>query len=145
VDGLDLPSIGSDGTVLKSTGSALGFETDTKSPEFTVDNGTSAIATGVKVCWTVPYACTITGVRLRAPRESGSIVFDLWYHATAIPTVTNTITASAKPTLTSAQIYDNATLTGWGKTMVAGGNLILNVDSCTTITNCTLSLELSKT
>ena len=65
------------------------------------------------------------GTRLSTsmPRvTSGSIVIDVWKdtYANFPPTVADTITASAKPTLSSATKSDDTTLTGWTTAVTAG-------------------------
>ena len=115
---------------------------------FVLNEGGSVLTTGTKgeLDLYVPFACTITAATLTA-NESGSIVLDIWKdsYANFAPTVADTITASAKPTLSSAQKAQDATLTGWTKSIAAGDILRINVDSVTTITKCTLSLTVTKT
>lgn len=112
---------------------------------FVIDGGGSAITTGAKKAYlTVPVACTITKARLLAD-VSGSIVVDIWKdsYANFPPTVADTITASAKPTLSSAQKSEDSTLTGWTTSLAAGDVLEINVDSATTITKAYLDLFVS--
>ena len=113
--------------------------------EFIIDGGGSAIATGIKGDIVIPYNCTITGVTLLADL-SGNIVIDIWkdVYAQFAPTVADTITASAKPTLSGAIKYQDATLTGWTKSLSEGDILRINVDSCATITRCVLVLSVTK-
>lgn len=113
---------------------------------FIISNGTSAIATGIATGDIVlPCAGTITSVQLLA-NESGSIIIDIWKDAYANypPTVADTITASAKPTISSATKYTDSTLTGWTKTFSAGDILRFNVDSCTTIKSCTVIIKFTR-
>lgn len=114
--------------------------------EFVIDGAGAAITTGVKGFWEVPFACTITANRLFAD-QSGSIVIDIWKdsYANFPPTVADTITASAKPTLSSAQKSQDSTLTGWTVSLAAGDILAINVDSATTVTRVTLSLSVTRT
>jgi hypothetical protein len=79
----------------------------------------------------VPVACLITAARITAPLGSGSAVVDLWVdsYANYPPTVADTITASAKPTLSSAQKAEDTTLTGWSPTLAAGDYIAGIVDS----------------
>lgn len=111
----------------------------------TIDGAGSEIADGVKGFVRIPYACTITGVYLMAD-QSGSIVVDVWKDTFANypPTVADTITASAKPTLSSAISGSDTTLTDWTKTVSAGDVIGFNVDSCTTITRLTLQIVTTK-
>lgn len=113
---------------------------------FIIDGGGSAITTGVKGDIEIPFAGTITVNRLFAD-QTGSIVIDLWKdtYANFPPTVADTITASAKPTLSSAQKSEDSTLTGWTTSVTAGDIIRVNVDSITTCTRVTLSLTLTRT
>lgn len=107
-----------------------------------LDGGGSAITTGAKKVYvSVPYNCTITSWRLLAD-QSGSIVLDIWKdtYANFAPTVADTITASAKPTLSSVQKNESSALTGWTTTLAAGDVIEINVDSATTVTKVSLDL-----
>ena len=108
-----------------------------------IDGGGAAISTGVKIDVPFEMDCTIVGARLLAD-QSGSIVLDLWKdtYANYPPTVADTITASAKPTLSSATKANDTTLTGWTTSITAGDTLRVNVDSATTVTRVTLALKL---
>jgi hypothetical protein len=92
-----------------------------------------------------PYAFTITGVTLLAD-VSGSIVIDIWKdtYANHPPTNADTICASAPPTITTATKSQDTTLTGWTLTVAAGSELKFLVESCTTITQCTLALHITR-
>lgn len=107
----------------------------------TVDGGGSALTTGLKGYSTSPVAGTIERARLFAD-QSGSIVFDVWKDTWANfpPTGADTITASAKPTLSSAQNNEDTTLTGWTTSVSKGDVFGFNIDSITTITRATLEL-----
>jgi hypothetical protein len=115
-----------------------------------IDGGGSVITTGVKGFIEVPFAGTITAATLLstdAAVTSGSIVIDVWKdtYANYPPTVADTITASAKPTLASATKSRDTTLTGWTKTIAAGDILGFKVDSVTTLTKVWLSLTVQAT
>jgi len=79
--------------------------------------------------------------------QSGSIVVDIWKdtYANFPPTDADSITASAPPTISSAQKSQDSTLTGWTKSISSGDILAFNVDSCATITRVTISLKVEKT
>ena len=113
---------------------------------FVIDGGGSAITTGQKGHLEIPFAGTIQQVTMMAD-QTGSIVVDIWKdtYASFPPTVADTITASAKPTISAAQKSQNSTLTGWTKLVNVGDILAFNVDSCSTITRLTLSLKVVKT
>lgn len=111
-----------------------------------IDGGGSAITTGLKGYVTVPYGMTITSWTLLAD-VSGSIVIDVWKdtYANYPPLVADTITASAKPTLSSAIKNTSSTLTGWTTTVTAGDVLAFNVDSASTVTKVTLLIQGTRT
>jgi hypothetical protein len=113
---------------------------------FIIDGGGATIATGVKGDLEIPFGCTINQVSMMAD-QSGSIVVDIWKDSWANypPTVADTITASAKPTISSATKSQDATLTGWTTSITAGDTLRFNVDSATTIQRLTISLKVTKT
>ncbi len=113
--------------------------------EFVVDGGGSVITTGIKGDLEVPFNCTIQRVTMLAD-QSGSIVIDIWVdsYANFPPTVADTITASAIPTISTAVKSQDATLTGWTVALTAGDVIRWNVNSVTTIERCTISLVVEK-
>lgn len=114
--------------------------------QFVIDGGGSAITTGVKGFIEIPFACDIIAVRLLAD-QSGSIVVDIWNdtYANYPPTVADTITASAIPTISTATKSEDVTLTGWTTAISEGDILGFNVDSITTLQRVTLSLTVNRT
>ena len=112
---------------------------------FVIDGGGSAITTGQKGHLEIPFACTIKRVTMLAA-QSGSIVVDIWKdtYASFPPTDADSITASAPPTISSAQKSQDSTLTGWTKSISSGDILAFNVDSCSTITRATISLKVER-
>ena len=134
-------SIESLGAPSDNTGAARKIDLDTAT-EFIIDGGGVAITTGQKGHLRLPFAGTIISVALMAD-QSGSIVIDIWKDTTANfpPTVADTITASAKPTLSSQQVSLDATLVGWTKTFAVGDIMAFYVeDSVTDIERVTLTL-----
>jgi hypothetical protein len=114
---------------------------------YAIDGGGEAISTGViGTGLTIPFNCTINKWTLQAD-QSGSIVIDIWKdtYANFPPTVADTITGSAKPTISASNKGNSSTLTGWTTTITAGDILYFNVDSCSTITQVTLTMEVTKT
>ena len=77
---------------------------------------------------------------------SGSAVVDIWKdtYANYPPLNADSITASAVPTISTAVKSQDATLTGWTTSIVAGDILAFNVDSVTTIKQLTVSLKCTK-
>lgn len=118
--------------------------TRTRTFNFIIDGGGSTITTGVKGDIIIDAACTITQVTLLAD-QSGSIVIDLWKdsYGNHPPTVADTITASAKPTISSATKAQDSTLTGWTKNITAGDIIRFNVDSVTSIQRCLVSIRVT--
>lgn len=110
----------------------------------TIDGGGSVITTGLKGFLRVPVACTIVAATVLAD-QSGSIVIDVWKdtYANYPPTVGDTITASAKPTLSTAQKSEDTTLTGWTVSCAAGDVLGFNVDSVAMVQRVHLFLKIT--
>jgi hypothetical protein len=109
---------------------------------FEIDGAGQAITTGVKSDIVLPFDFTATQWTILA-NQTGSIVFDVWSRAYASypPTVSQSITASAKPTVSSSTKGQSSTLTGWTTTFSAGVTWRLNVDSATSIQRATLIIE----
>lgn len=125
---------------------AAGDVDQTGAIAFVIDGAGTAITTGVKGDLEVPFACTILGWTLMAD-QSGSVVVDVWKDAYANfpPVVGDSITASAKPTISGAAKAQSSTLTGWSTSVSAGDILRFNVDSVATCQRVTLSLKVKKT
>lgn len=111
---------------------------------FAMDGGGAALTTGVKADVYVPYACTITAVTMLAD-QTGSVVVDIWkdVYANYPPTVADSITASAKPTISAAVKSQDTTLTGWTTTIAAGDTLRFNIDSVSTLMRLNLTLTVT--
>lgn len=110
----------------------------------TMDGAGSAITTGQKGYRSIPITGTIAKVRLLADQD-GDIVMDVWkdIFANYPPVVADTITASAKPTLSTADSYEDSTLTGWTTAVTAGDVLGFNVDSVATVERVALEIEIT--
>jgi hypothetical protein len=114
---------------------------------YAIDGGGAAITAGLLGSGLrIPFDGTIESVTLLAD-QTGSIVVDIWKdtYANYPPTVADSICASAKPTLSSADKSEDTTLTGWTKTINEGDVLFFNVDSASTVQNVTLILKVTKT
>lgn len=105
-----------------------------------IDGGGSAITSGT--AWSqINYDCEIQSWTLLAD-QSGSIQLDIWKNSYANypPDDSDSITASAPPSISSAIKNTSSTLTGWTTTVTGGDILKINVDSCTTIERVALIL-----
>lgn len=112
----------------------------------TINGGGSTITTGIKADVHFDFPCTITRVTLLSD-ETGSIVVDLWKdsYTNFPPTVADSITASAKPTISAGIKSQDSTLTGWTTSIAAGDVLRINVDSCSAITRCMVGIRVTRT
>jgi len=131
----------SSNTITISSGAAVGSQ-------ITIVLGSigQALATGVKGYHDVEYSGIISAAVMLAD-QSGSVVVDIWKdtYANYPPTVADTITASAKPTIASATKSLDTTLTGWTTAITAGDVLGYNVDSVTSIQQVTVTLKVTRT
>lgn len=89
------------GTIVRSFGTTFG------------DTTGSALTSGSIVYMTIPYACTINAWNMTV--DAGTATIDIWKIATgtAVPTIANTITASALPAISTGTAKHSTTLTGW--------------------------------
>ncbi len=112
---------------------------------FIIDGGGEVITTGVKGYLRVPFPCIIDRVTLTAD-QSGSIQVDIWKSAYAAfpPTDANSITGGNEPKITAGSKSEDATLTGWSKSLDEGDILAFNVDSAAAITRVTVNLHVRK-
>jgi len=139
-------ALGTAGQVLKTDGAAANWKDDIACITFIIDGGGSAITTGEKGHLRVPFACEIQKVTLLAD-QTGSIQIDIWKdtYANFPPDDADSICGGNEPAISSAQKYEDTTLSGWTKTINAGDILAFNVDSCTDITRVTIALKVKKT
>jgi hypothetical protein len=108
----------------------------------TIDGAGSIISTGIQGDIQVPYSMSIDSWTLIAD-QTGSIVIDVWKdtYANYPATVADTITGSAKPTISSNNKAQSSTLTGWTTTVDAGDIVRFNVDSVSILTKATLIIK----
>lgn len=132
---------GSDEVTPAAIGAATDDHTHTVAIGITVDGSGSVLTTGSKGFRTIPDAATIVGWQIISD-QSGSIVFDIKKCAHANFPTTASICASAKPTVSSAQIAHDETLTGWTTAITAGDILEFVIDSASTVTRATLTLHI---
>ena len=147
------------GGILNNTGNVQ-FTYDDATPKITasVDLSSKENTLNHQIIATLP-AVAGAKCRVRIPNSgtiisaiitgdiSGSAVVDIWKDTTANypPLVADTITASAKPTLSSQTIVTDSTLTGWTKTLTAGDWLVFSVDSASTLNDINIVLVYTRT
>jgi hypothetical protein len=117
-----------------------------RSIDITIDGGGSVISPGVKGhSQRVPYNFRISKVSVLAT-PSGSITLDLWKAAYAdfsetVPGDANSITALTPVKIIGGVKSEDAVLENWIRDISAGDILRVNVDACSGITFCTITLE----
>jgi len=117
------------------------FVSNTRTLNFVIDGGGSAVTTGVKGHIVLDGDYTVTGWTVIAD-QSGSIVVDVNRATfTNFPT-TSSIAGTELPTLSSAQKAEDLTLSSWTTTLSARDVLEFEVDSATTVTRVTVALRL---
>lgn len=93
--------------------------------------------------FTIPYACTISAWNITlSPADTATI--DIWKIATgtAIPTVSNTIVASAAPAISTGTAIHSTTLTGWTTAVAANDIIGINLKAVGgTATQATINVE----
>lgn len=115
-----------------------------------IGDGTNVITTGTKGYGRSPWAGTITKATVletSATPVAGSIVLDVWKdtYANWPPANGDSITASAKPTLSTASKSEDATLTGWTTSVAAGDTFGFEVESITSCKRVLLLIEVTLT
>lgn len=127
---------GTQGQLWSSNGSGTppSFISFPHSISFVIDGAGSVIATGdIKTYPTADFACTINRIDISAD-QSGSITVDVWKAAGAIPTSGDKISASAPLTLSSAQLAQNGSRTGWTTAVSVGDVFGFSVITVATVT-----------
>jgi hypothetical protein len=113
---------------------------------FSFDGGGVAITSPATRCREVSFAGTIQGAYIESD-VSGNIVFDVLTLAhssyTGMASVVTSITASAKPTLSSAAGYTDETLTGWTTALTAKSSVCAAISGAGTLTWATLTLKVA--
>jgi hypothetical protein len=96
----------------------------------------------------VPVSGTIIGwtatLRTTTGNPTGSVTLDVWRKAASggLPSNSDSITASAKPSI-SAALENSATFPAWSSLIVAAGDkFVLEVESVTTAYAATLAISI---
>jgi hypothetical protein len=130
-------------TISATTYQNLPSQFSTKSFGIVIDGGGSPITTGIKGDLVSPYNMTITSWTILAD-TTGSTVIDIWKDPYSVyPPVSGDtiITGGTKPSISSGIKNQSVSVTGWNTTISSGDILRFNVDSASTITRITLSLN----
>jgi hypothetical protein len=117
----------------------------TQSVAMTFGDGTNEIADNTQYVFSIPVAHTLIRWRILAygftAGSTGSIVFDVWRDSFAnFPHSSAQSISTSKPTLTTAAMAEDASITDWTEAGSAGDVYQINVDSCTTCTLVNLEL-----
>jgi len=109
-----------------------------------VTNLASAGATGTinQTHVGIGYNGTITGWYLTC-YPSATVSVDVWKVSGGVPTFSNRITGSAKPSVTAARFNSSTTLTGWTTSVSAGDYFMMSVDTNNSATYINLQLIVS--
>ncbi len=112
---------------------------------FLIDGGGAPITPGLKGTIAVPFACMITSWVLMAD-TTGSVTIDLWKSSFSAypPTAAQSITASAKPSISSDVKASSSTLTGWVTTIAAGDILAFHVDVVSGLSRLSVGLSITR-
>jgi len=121
-----------------STGATGAAGVSTRVVGIAIDGGGSVPATGIKGYVICPFGGTIIGWNIVGD-VTGSAVVDVYKIAYGATLPTSSIAASAKPTLSSAKVNKDSTVTGWTTAVAANDIFGFNLDSISTITK--LSVE----
>jgi hypothetical protein len=112
-----------------------------------LDGGGSVLVAGLKGYYFVDFNCTITQATLLAD-QTGSAIVNIWsctyanFNPGTHPVAADKITSATPPTIASAVKAQDATLSGWSTSIVAGTVLAFNIDSVTTCQRLTLALKI---
>ena len=114
---------------------------------FVMDGGGAAIESGEGCFLEMPFDATIKEWRLLAGTV-GSIAVDVWMDTWANfpPTDADSMPgAGNEPTISAANKAEETDLSAWTETSLSKGDILeFNIDSCGTITRCTLSMLIRK-
>ena len=118
----------------------------------TFDGGGSAVATGLKYGFRIPFACTLTGWTMATDQVTGgtALVVDVWKdtYANYPPTNADAMPGAGKePTVASGALKGTDTdIADWTTVAVAAGDwLYFNVDTTSTVTWAQLCLTYTRT
>lgn len=115
-----------------------------------LDGGGAVLQTGIALDIIMPAAMSVKSHTMVVD-QSGSIVLDIWkcsysqFDNSTHPVVADSITASAKPTISSAHKAQDSTLTGWTKSVSQYDIWRINIDSVTSVTRLAILFIFDRT
>jgi hypothetical protein len=109
------------------------------------DTAGAVLTAGSVVYFTCPFAGTIAGWNITV--DGGTCTFDIWKIAsgTAIPTVSNTITASALPAISTGTAIHSTTLTAWTTSVAANDIFGIQLKTVATAKYAELDIQINRT
>jgi hypothetical protein len=109
------------------------------------DGGGVPLSAGVQPSYyTIPYRARIVGWYI-VGNPQGSIIVDILKLPNGqIPSISDSICGSEKPTLNSEFTNNDLQLTSWNKQVYPGDTFGTVIESAVFVTNCTLTLKLQK-
>lgn len=111
---------------------------------FSVDNGVDVVTAGVKGYFVMPYDYLITGWSA-VGNKIGSCIIDIWVTVDGIPTILDSITGTAKPTLDNDQYLMSTTLTDWDTHIAAGSIAAYYIEDCSGFNQLSFQLNVVRT
>ena len=128
-----------------STGSEFSITENNKELRLTLDSGTIDVPLyleDTKMYYTASHPSTIRGWYINGD-VSGSLVLDIWKKQAGIPTNTDSICGTEKPTLTAQQQNSDTKLDTWTTNIEIGDTLGFEVESVVDITRAVLTIKLA--
>ena len=113
---------------------------------FSVDNDSTTIPSGVLGWMHIPFAATINEASLFV-NTSGTLTIDIWKDTfdNFPPTDADSITSGSLLSVSGGMLtYKDTSLSGWATTLTADDVLAFNVDACSNISKATISLKITK-
>lgn len=144
---LTIAAAGTTGQYVRGDGSLANFPTSIGVGSFGVNagNGQSVILPGQVGYWTAACNGTITDWAIQASNANGSIQFDIWKAAGALPTVANSIIGGGTKPFLTAQRYQKQAATFTTLAFSAGDVFGFYIDSNSTLVWAALQIFYTKT
>lgn len=128
-----------------STGSGFSLSHGSSEIKVTFDSGTTGVPLylgDTKTYYTASHPARIIGWYLNGD-VSGSVVIDIWKSASGIPTNSDSIAGTEKPTLSAQQQSSDLSLSSWDTNIRPGDTFGFEIESVTDITKAVLTIKLA--